>query len=475
MVTKERERSPASRPKAHGTRTRQPEPSGATTEERWAAGKALREKVPRVAHAVWEPPADRRDPVEVLKEAERGLLPELLPIRHSRMQKSLFGFFRGAAALMTADLAGTPITGLRVQACGDCHVANFGAYASPERRLVFDINDFDETLPAPWEWDVKRLAASIVIDGSELGAREREGRAAARAMVTSYRGHVREYARMDTLEVWYSSLDAGILVTAAADHKDKKRWEAIEDAARSRTPEQMFPKITDMKDGEPRIIDNPPLVYHSKNSRGGKEYAVDMFHRYRQTLPDERRMILDRYRLVDVARKVVGVGSVGTRCDVILLLARTADPLFLQFKEARASVLEPYAGKSRFANQGERVVTGQRMLQAASDVFLGWTHNDEGLQGYFRQYRDMKMKVDFAALPWSDWIEYVRVCGWALARAHARTGDPAALAGYLGKSDAFDRAIEEFAVAYAEQNERDYQEFVKAIKGGRIRASAEAY
>jgi hypothetical protein len=285
---------------------------------------------------------------------------------------------------------------------------------------------------------------------------------------------MREYARMSALEVWYSSLDAEILITEAADREEKRRWEAIEGEARSRTSEHVFPKITAVSDGEPRIIDDPPFVYHPTNYGTRQKFVIDMFDRYRRTVPEERRVILDRYRLVDVARKVVGVGSVGTRCAVILLMAAKKDPLFLQFKESRASVLEPYAGKSRYINQGERVVAGQRMLQSSSDVFLGWTHDDDGLQYYFRQFQDMKMKIEFAAPQWEDWIEYIVVCGWALARAHARTGDPAVIAGYLGRSDAFDTAIEKFASAYADQNERDYEALLRAIRAGRLRATAPA-
>jgi uncharacterized protein (DUF2252 family) len=445
-----------------------------TPEERVAIGKALREKVPREAHATWAPAAKRRDPVDALKHGDQGRLSDLIPIRYGRMRMSPFDFFRGSAALMAADLAGTPVTGWRVQACGDCHISNFGGYASPERRLIFDINDFDETLPAPWEWDIKRLAASVFIAGRELGAKDLKCADATREVARSYRRHIRDYARMGALEVWYSSLDAEILIAEAVDRGEKKRWEAIEDEAKSRTPEHMFPKITDVRDGEPRIVDSPPLVYHPKNYARGRKFVVDLFHRYRMTLPEERRVVLDRYRIVDVARKVVGVGSVGTRCAVILLMAAKTDPLFLQFKESRASVLEPYAGKSRYPNQGQRVVTGQRMLQSSSDVFLGWTRGDDGLQYYFRQLQDMKMKLDFAALQWEDWMEYVGICGWALARAHARTGDPARMAGYLGKNDTFDKAIEKFAIAYADQNERDYDALRRAIKVGRVQASAAA-
>jgi uncharacterized protein (DUF2252 family) len=442
------------------------------TKDKMAAGKALREKVPRSAQAKWMPPPNRPDPVELLKDSDRGRIRELLPIRYGRMKQSPFAFYRGAAALMAADLAKTPVTGIRVQACGDCHIANFGGFGSPERRLVFDINDFDETLPAPWEWDVKRSAASVVLSGRNLGLKDRVCADAARAAVESYRRHMREYANMRALEVWYSLLDAGIFLEEAQTKKTKRRWKAAEREAFRQTAEHVFPKITTVKNGRRRIVDQPPLVYHPAGFERHGKFIEDMFQRYRQTLPEEKRVILDRYQIVDIARKVVGVGSVGTRCAAMLLMAGKDDPLFLQFKEATASVLEPYAGKSRYANHGQRVVTGQRMLQAASDIFLGWTRDDEGRDYYFRQLRDMKMKIDLEKMSKPDWIEYVEICAWSLSRAHARTGDPAKIAGYLGKSEAFDDAIAKFALAYADQTEKDYAQLLKAIRAGRIQAEA---
>ena len=441
---------------------------GPTVKQRMAEGKALRDRVPRTLQAQWKLPPDRPDPIQLLRNADRGRLATLLPIRYGRMQLSPFAFFRGSAALMAADLATTPTTRLRVQACGDCHVANFGGFGSPERRLVFDINDFDETLPAPWEWDVKRLAASIVLAGREIGLSERHSAAAARAVTASYREHMREYAEMRALDVWYSQLDAEILIEDAKTAAAKERWSRIEKKARLQTAEHVFPKITRVQNGRPRIVDLPPLVYHPPEIASIGKRVRSMFERYRRTLPEERRVVLNRYRIVDVARKVVGVGSVGTRCDVALLMAGADDPLFLQFKEACASVLAPYAGKGHYKNQGERVVTGQRMLQSASDVFLGWASDDQGHDYYFRQLRDMRMKIDVNKMSRQDWFEYVELCGWALARAHARTGDPARIAGYLGKNAAFDRAIGEFAVAYADQTERDHAALVKAIRAGKI-------
>jgi uncharacterized protein (DUF2252 family) len=447
---------------------------GPSAKQRTAEGKKLRERAPRSSHAQWKPAPNRPDPIQLLKHADRGRLEALLPIRYARMKQSPFGFFRGAAALMAADLARTPSTGLRVQACGDCHIANFGGFGSPERRLVFDINDFDETLPAPWEWDVKRLAASIVLASRELGLGERHCASAAHNAVRSYRERMREYANMRALEVWYSHLDAEIFIDEAHTAAARKRWSRIERSAELQTAEHVFPKITTVKNGRPCILDMPPLVYHPPEISRINRHVREMFERYRRTLPEERRVVLQRYHVVDIARKVVGIGSVGTRCDVALLMAGAGDPLFLQFKQANESVLAPYAGKSRYENQGERVVTGQRMLQSASDVFLGWARGDEGCDYYFRQLRDMRMKIDISQMKRPDWLEFVEICGWTLARAHARTGDPAKIAGYLGKNDTFDRAIGAFAVAYADQTERDHALLLKAIRVGKIHARADA-
>jgi uncharacterized protein (DUF2252 family) len=406
----------------------------------------------------------------MLKHSDRGRLPELLPIRYGRMRQSPFAFFRGSAMVCAADLAVTPSIGVLVQACGDCHAANFGGYASPERRLLFDINDFDETLRAPWEWDIKRLATSVVLASRELGIKEQRCQDAALTTAQAYREHMREYARMRALEVWYSYMDAEIFVDEAKTQAAKERWEKIEKAAQRQTPEHIFPKIADVVNGQTRIVDHPPFVYHPHSSDFMRKHVTEMFHRYRESLPDERRVILDRYQIVDVVRKVVGIGSVGTRCALLLLMAGEHDPILLQFKEALPSILEPYAGKSRFRNHGERVVTGQRMLQSASDVFLGWTSDASGRHYYFRQLRDMKMKIDLSLMTKADWLEYVEVCAWALARAHARTGDAGMIAGYLGKNDAFDTAIARFSIAYANQTELDHAALLKAIRAGRLKA-----
>ena len=462
------------RPKLQNIRRNGRSTPGPSVAERLEAGKALREEFPRSCHAEWTLPTDRRDPIELLKRSELGRLPELLPVRYGRMRHSPFAFFRGSAMLMASDLSKTPATGILVQACGDCHAANFGGFASPERRLLFDINDFDETLRAPWEWDVKRLASSVVLASRELGLGNRASIDAARALAGAYRERMREYAKMRALEAWYSHLDAEVFVQEAKSSAAKQRWERIEKKARLQTAEHIFPKIADVVNGRTRIVDHPPLVYHPRSSELIRKHVTEMFHRYRQTLPEERRVILDRYHIMDVARKVVGIGSVGTRCAVALLMAGEHDPILLQFKEALPSVLESYAARSHYRNHGERVVTGQRMLQSASDVFLGWTRDDQGHDFYFRQLRDMKMKIDLETMSKADWLEYVEICAWALARAHARTGDAARIAGYMGKNDAFDCAIAKFSARYADQTDRDYAALLKAIRAGRLDAARAA-
>jgi uncharacterized protein (DUF2252 family) len=464
----------AQRGKISGIRRRERGVLGPSIQVRMAEGKALRERVPRSSPAEWAAPAGRPDPLDVLKQSDQGRLPALLPIRYGRMQQSPFAFFRGSAAVMAWDLSKTPATGIRVQACGDCHASNFGGFASPERQLLFDINDFDETLQAPWEWDVRRLGASIVLASRELGLGGRRCEDAVLTMAQSYRKHMREYGRMRALEVWYSHMDAEVFIEGARTAASRKRWEKVEEDARLQTAEHIFPKIANVINGRTRIVDHPPLVYHPRESDVMLKYMIEKFHAYRETLPAERRVILDRYRILDVARKVVGVGSVGTRCAVALLMAGEHDPMLLQIKEALPSVLEPYAGKSQYANHGERVVTGQRMLQSASDVFLGWTRDEEGRSYYFRQLRDMKMKIDLENMTKGDWLEYVEVCGWTLARAHARTGDAAMIGGYLGKNDTFDSALAKFSASYADLAERDHATMVKAIRAGRLKAEGNA-
>jgi uncharacterized protein (DUF2252 family) len=446
---------------------------GPSVEERMALGKAIRDKVSRPSQAKWQPAADRENPVSILKRSNEDRIHDLLPIRYGRMRRSPFAFFRGAAAIMAADLATTAVTQLRVQLCGDCHLLNFGGYGSPERRIVFDINDFDETLNGPWEWDVKRLATSVVLAGRELGLKNGQCCEAARATVASYRIHMREYAYMRALDAWYSHLEAGLLIEEAKSAENKKYWRGLIEKATQQTDIRVFPKLTREKNGKRRFVDNPPLVYHPHDIGQIGIHVRELFLRYRHTLPEERRVILDRYHVIDIARKVVGVGSVGTRCDVALLMASETDPLFIQLKQALPSVLSPHAGTSRYKNHGERVVTGQRMLQAATDVFLGWARDDRGHDYYFRQLRDMKMKFDLTSMTKTQWLEYVQICGWTLARAHARTGASARIGGYMGKNASFDQAIEEFAVAYADQTERDHALLVKAIRAGRLPARSD--
>ena len=444
--------------------------------ERLAFGKSLRDKVPRGSHAVWTPPTRGRDPVATLVASGRGLLQYLLPKRYGHMLESPFAFYRGAAAIMASDLAGTPRTGIRVQVCGDCHLVNFGGYATPERRVLFALNDFDETLPGPWEWDVKRLVASVVVASRNNRIRAGDTRNAALACARLYRKRISRYARMPALDVWYDRLDAdavGEFLGGAAGHRRlRKRPETI---AAQGTTEHDLPRLVAVDGGMPRIRDHPSLIGHTKDA-GSAAFQREIraaFADYRQTLADDRRHLLDHYVLADVVQKVVGVGSVGTWCGVMLLMAGDADPLFLQVKEARASVLEPHIGKSAYANRGQRVVMGQRLMQAASDVFLGWTTGLGGRHFYVRQLRDMKIKPLVEVFDAGAMVEYAGLCGWSLAQAHARSGDAALISGYLGNGDAFDQAMAAFGEAYADQNERDYEALERAVAAGRIEAQSE--
>jgi len=447
-----------------------------SADERRAAGKALRDATPRAAHGGWKAPKDRRDPIELLRESNEGRIPELIPIRFARMAQSPFAFYRGAAAVMAADLASTPASGLRVQACGDAHLMNFGGFATPERNIFFDINDFDETLPAPWEWDVKRLAASIVIAAHHIDLPNSEAAKAATESVCSYRERMADYASMRALDVWYDriDLDRVLKVLPSGAEVDRVR-QRVEQARRKSLPESLFPKLVEHLGSAPRIKDVPPLIFHPTAEQApgvGNGYA-EALEGYRKSLPAHIRVLFDRFQLFDLAIKVVGVGSVGTYCALGLFMAADDDPIFLQVKEARKSVLEPYAGKSLHGNHGERVVAGQRLMQAASDIFLGWTRGLIGRDYYFRQLRDAKI----SAIP-EDWdltmlMEFGKLCAWALARAHARSGDPARIAGYMGSNTTFDDAVCEFAVEYADQNLRDYRSFAKAIREGRIPVASE--
>ena len=454
--------------------------------ERAARGKAAREAVSRSSHAMFEPPPDRVAPVELLERQAETRVPELVPIRYGRMLVSPFAFYRGAAMIMAHDLASTPRSGLSVQCCGDAHLSNFGVFASPERRLVFDVNDFDETLPGPWEWDVKRLAASMLIAARDNGYRGKDEQRIVLDTVARYRTAMKEFAAMQNLEVWYAHLEIeSVVQELATQFKQKMVKQTEKELAKARTKDSMtaFSKLTHSVDGEVRIVDQSPLIVPiDQLARGRKrdemfETLHQLLRAYRQTLEFDRRVLLERFRLVDFARKVVGVGSVGTRAWIALLLGRDGqDPLFLQMKEAQASVLEDILGPSQFSNHGQRVVTGQRLMQASSDIFLGWVHVDSGLDDqprdfYGRQLKDWKGSADIEQMVPDAMATYGTLCGWTLARAHARTGDPIAIAAYLGNSDHFDRAILEFSKAYADQNERDYQALVNAAKTGRIKAT----
>jgi len=440
-----------------------------TRARRLAAGKALRAHVPRSSHAAWSPSPDRPDPVDVLAASDRRRLPQLVPIRYGRMSLSPFAFLRGAAALMARDLAGGPRTGIRVQLAGDAHLGNFGIFATPERDRVFDVNDFDETLPGPWEWDVKRLATSLVLVGRQNGCSPAESRRAARAAVRSYRQLMGRFATMRYLDTWYSHIDLDS-VSRLVPRAGRKAIGRAMARARRRTGLHAFPHLTEAVRGRFRIRDEPPLIVHYADPVDA-EAARSFYDRYLASLPDERRMLLERYHLVDVAQKVVGVGSVGTACSVMLLMGDgdVEDPLFLQLKQALPSVLEPYAGASPYRNHAQRVVTGQHLIQESSDAFLGWgTMRSRDV--YVRQLRDMKFSADVTALGPKALAGQGELCGSALARAHARTGDPAEISGYLGDRDLFDRAIVRFAEAYADQTERDHAALCKAIRRGRVDA-----
>jgi uncharacterized protein (DUF2252 family) len=454
-----------------------------TVAERAARGKATRAEVPRASHGNWEPALHRPDPVELLEEQAQSRVPELVPIRYGRMLVSPFTFYRGAAYLMASDLAVGARTGLHTQLCGDAHLSNFGGFAAPDRRLVFSLNDFDETLPGPFEWDVKRLVASFAVAGRDRGFDDAEREKINREVGRSYRENIRIFAAMRNLDLWYARIDIDDLVAQQrrlATPKELKRLEANVAKGRTKDSLKAFDKLTTIVDGEPRITSDPPLIVPIEDIAGDQvdrlgEFLHNVIRSYRRTLAGDRRRLLERYRYVHAARKVVGVGSVGTRAFICLMLGRDGeDPLFLQFKEAQPSVLEPFLGRSEFASSGQRVVEGQRLTQAASDIMLGWI-KAEGVDGvqrdfYIRQLWDAKMSalVEFMAV--SGMTSYARVCGAELARAHARAGDGVAIASYLGSGETFDRALATFAEAYADQNERDYAALKTAVDVGRVGA-----
>ncbi|HEY2307209.1 MAG TPA: DUF2252 family protein [Streptosporangiaceae bacterium] len=495
-------------------------------DDRKARGLEARDQAQLSGHAKWRPAADRPDPVALLEEQDITREPDLVPVRHGRMMVSPFTFYRGAAKIMAADLKDTPVAGLGVQLCGDAHLSNFGLFASPERRLLFDLNDFDETLPGPFEYDVKRMAASFTIAARNNGFSRADTRAATLASVSAYREAMAAFAQMPTMEIWYAHLDEDELMAAVrgavagtatrdktakkqekADKQEKapkkqekraakgekaakeevkaariaeKRVDKIREKAHTRDSLQALSKLGELVDGTYRIVSQPPIVVPARDlaaTYGLSPKQVmpairDQFRAYRATLQDDRRQLLERFEIVDAARKVVGVGSVGTRAFIVLLQGRDAqDPLFLQIKEATASVLEPYVRRSRYRQHGERVVQGQRMMQAASDIYLGWTKGlDVRRHFYWRQLRDMKGSAEPELMRPVGLTFYAGICGWTLARAHARSGDPVAMAEYLGETDAFDKSITGFSERYADQNERDYQEFTEAVKSGRLTA-----
>ena len=437
-----------------------------TVADRRAAGRALRKEVPRSSHAEWSPVAERPDPISLLEEQNLTRQAHLVPIRYGRMAASPFGFLRGAAVVMAQDLAATPVTGLEAQVCGDAHLSNFGVYATPERNQVFDVNDFDETLPGPWEWDIKRLAASVVVAGRTNGFSGDTNRQAVLRCVREYRERMWEYADMSYLDVWYSRLDP-TSVRRFVRRPDRSYVEKELKESRQHSNVEAFPRLTQERDGQYRIKDDPPLITRLDDDQL-EQRLENLLAGYSASLQEDRHLLLRKYHFIDVAQKVVGVGSVGTRCYVALFQGNeSSDPLFLQVKEAQASVLERHLGPSGYSNHGQRVVSGQRIMQAASDLFLGWTETDS-IGFYIRQLRDMKLSVNIASLNPQRFIDYCRLCGWTLARAHARSGDPAQISGYLGRGDSFERAIADFAEKYADQTGQDHAALVAAVQSGRI-------
>jgi uncharacterized protein (DUF2252 family) len=441
-------------------------------EKRYAHGEFLREKFPLEMHGSIGID-NRPDPSAIFAESTLHRMPNLLPLRQERILESPFAFYRGNAAIMASDLALMPSTRMNLQACGDCHLMNFGGFATPERKLIFDINDFDETATAPWEWDVKRLAASFVIAGREKGFTEAECSTAAFTVAHSYRRHMAEYAGMSALQIWYAQIKLTDIIKSGR-LKDAKQFnpKQAKKAANQLPHEKDFARLTYKKGAHPRIKDQPPLIFHVSADKEAEFFkqAETGFNRYLKSLPHDRRTLLSRYKIQDVAMKVVGVGSVGTFCGIMLLMSATGDPLFLQFKEARQSVLEPYTGRSKFLNHGQRVVAGQKLIQSASDIFLGWTTNDADRHFYVRQLRDAKIKPVVDTMEYDTFVTYAHSCGWALSRAHARTGDPAILQGYMGESEHFEEAISAFSTAYANQNLKDYEVMLSTLKNTNLPA-----
>jgi len=446
-----------------------------TLAERREAGRAMRVLVPRETHAEWSPPPDRADPIDLIRASEAGRREDLLPIRHARMLASPFTFYRGAAAVMAADLASTPRTGYVVQSCGDCHLLNFGAFATPERRIIFDINDFDETFPAPWEWDLKRLAGSFVAASRDRGHSPGQAREAVESLVRSYAATMAALTQMSTLDVWYSDVSWHDVIESTNDETLRRKRRQVLDKAVARNSAAEFVRLAHYVDGMPRIKDQPPLLFHPDEFETPefREGISGLMEQYRESLAPEKRILFDRYEMADLAIKVVGVGSVGTLCVVVLLFAGKDDVLFLQVKQAMASVLEPHVGASPFRTQGERVVFGQRLMQAASDLFLGHFTAESGNHHYVRQLRDVKVRPMVELYTPANMAHYAATCGDALAKAHSRSGDPAVLSGYLGGGRVMARAIADFAIAYADQNEADFARLGDAVRESRMEAQFE--
>ena len=444
-------------------------------DERISKGKAMRELAPRKAHSEWNMPTNRPDPINLLIQSSEGRMEDLIPIRYGRMATSPFTFFRGAAAIMASDLSHTPTTSLNIVICGDCHLLNFGGFATAERRLIFDINDFDETSVAPWEWDVKRLTTSFVIAGRANRLKESDSRKSALQAAQSYRLHMAEYANMPVLQAWYDALDLNQIITNIQNKENRQFYtKKLQQSTEKRAHEKEFAKLAFASGDTPRIIDQPPLIFHTNDIRD-EEFRANIeqsISDYLASLSPEKQLLLKRYDLVDVAVKVVGVGSVGTFCGIALFMSGNGDPLFMQFKQANQSVLEPYAGASPYHHAGQRVVIGQRLMQAASDMFLGWYTgtSTSGNHFYVRQLRDAKIKPVVEIMGAAELKNYADLCGRALARAHARSADAAVLTGYMGKSTSFEDALVDFSVAYADQNERDHAALMEAIRTGRVDA-----
>lgn len=436
-----------------------------TRQERMAYGKGLRIHMPRKAHAAFDISGNKRDPLQLIIDSNKDRIQELVPIRYRRMLQTPFTFYRGSAILMAEDMSRIANTGLYVQSCGDCHLLNFGGYATPERKQVFDINDFDETLPAPFEWDLKRLAASIVLAGRYKGFPEKINKDAAFRAIKMYASKMHKYSGMGQLEIWYSCLDKKAIENQfSEDQETLERFRMAAKKALQRTHEHVFPKLSQLKDGKRRFSDDPPYIYHLPDTDKVIENAQDFFDHYSKSLSDDKKVLLQRFRLLDAAIKVVGVGSVGTRCFIALFMAEDDDVMILQFKEACTSVLENYAGKSIYGNHGERIVNGQKLMQTVSDIFLGWTKDKAGHDFYVRQLRDMKATADVETFTPGIFMNYALLCGWSLAKSHAKSGKSPEISGYIGQSDAFAQAIADFAVRYANQTEKDYQVLSKAAQ-----------